>query len=344
MSDSSPCSPVSSSPAPGQPNPDHPFSDRPAPGEVTRVLAVDGGGTKTALAVIDRRGQVLERVTGGGVNPFDQPRWDALLSELLTRLTEPYGAAALALPGYGEAQAVTERQDAFARRLGVPVAVLNDVDAAQVGAFAGGPGLLILAGTGSMVWGRDGAGQVVRAGGWGELLGDEGSAYWTGRQALSALTHVLDGRAPRAALHDRLLAALREEVPDAPSEGDLLLSWLVARRHARSEIAALARRLDGWADAGDPDAVACLTRAAEELARQARAARQRLPTLGEAWSVAGSFTRSWTVRHVLKRELGAEHFRQATLPPLGGAALVAARAAGWPLTPAWVERLTAELR
>ena len=146
------------------------------------------------------------------------------------------------------------------------------------------------------------------------------------------------------ALHDRLLSALRETLPDAPSEGDLLLSWLVSRQHARSEIAALARRLDGWADAGDMSAVACLTQAAEELAAQARAARNRLPDLGSAWSVAGSFTRSWTVRHVLKRELGAEHFRQATLPPLGGAALVAARTAGWPVTPAWVERLTAELQ
>ena len=308
------------------------------------ILAVDGGGTKTALAIVDERGQVLERVAGGGINPFDQPKWEAILRGLLGQLTQPYGAAGLALPGYGEAEAVSAQQRAFADSLDVPYHLMNDVDAAQQGAFAGGAGLLILAGTGSMVWARDDAGNTVRVGGWGDLLGDEGSAYWTGLHALNSLTRALDGRAPRTPLHDHLLGALRESVPDAPSDGDLLLSWLVARQHARPEIAALSRRLDGWADNGDRDAAACLEAAALQLAEQARAARQRLPSVGEGWSVAGSLTRSWTVRHVLKRELGVEHFRPAQLPPLGGAALAGARAAGWNQTAEWVERLGAELK
>ena len=108
-----------------------------APGSAANILAVDGGGTKTALAVVSPRGDVLARAAGGGINPFDQPRWAEILRDLIGQLSAPYGAAGLALPGYGEAAAVTAEQDAFAAGLGVPTQVLNDVDAAQQGAFAG---------------------------------------------------------------------------------------------------------------------------------------------------------------------------------------------------------------
>lgn len=311
------------------------------------VLAVDGGGTKTALAVVDQQGQVLYRAAGGGINPFDQSDWQEDLQAMLNSVTEPYGAAALALPGYGEAAAITAQQHQVAADLGVPHQVLNDVDAAHLGAFAGGPGLLILAGTGSMVWGRDSAGTTLRVGGWGDLLGDEGSAYWTGLRALNSLTRVLDGRRARTGLHDCLLAALQQTgtvSPDNVLPSDSVLSWLVALKHPRSQIAALAQHLDTWAEAGDRDATQLLEEAAAELALLARTAQARLPGLGAAWSVAGSFTRSQTVQRVLRRELGADAFHPATLPPLGGAALAAARVAGWPITPEWTARLSADLQ
>ena len=72
---------------------------------------------------------------------------------------------------------------------------MNDVEAAFVGAFAGRPGVLLLAGTGSMAWGSDGTRQV-RTGGWGEGFGDEGSAYWIGRRALGLASQALDGGTP----------------------------------------------------------------------------------------------------------------------------------------------------
>src|SRR5690625_7776141 len=71
----------------------------------------------------------------------------------------------------------------------------SDVYAAHVGAFSGGPGLLISAGTGSMVLGVDSAGNRVRAGGWGYLYGDEGSATWIAREAIRAALQTTDGRA-----------------------------------------------------------------------------------------------------------------------------------------------------
>ena len=306
------------------------------------VVAVDGGGTKTELAVISGQGQVLCRVSGGGINPFDQPRWTDVLRSLFGRLTAPFGAVVLALPGYGEAGEVSAQQDAVAASFGVPVRVLNDVEAAHLGAFAGGPGLLILAGTGSMVWAKDARGQQVRVGGWGDLLGDEGSAYWTGREALNSLTRALDGRQPRLDWHDRLLAHLRQDAVLTGSQEDILLPWLISRTHPRSEIAALAQHLDTWASAGDADAVRLLEEAGTELALLALTARRRLPGIN-AWSLAGSFTRSSTVQQVLKRELRELDFHPGALPPLGGAAYAAATLAGWIPSAQWVTRLASEL-
>ena len=311
-----------------------------APGSAANILAVDGGGTKTALAVVSPRGDVLARAAGGGINPFDQPRWAEILRDLIGQLSAPYGAAGLALPGYGEAAAVTAEQDAFAAGLGVPTQVLNDVDAAQQGAFAGGAGLMILAGTGSMAWGRGAGGETLRVGGWGDLLGDEGSAYWTGLQALNALTRALDGRSPRTPLHERLLSVLAGM--DPPPE-DAVLAWLVSLQHPRSQIAALSQRLDEWAEAGDPEAAELLRRAGQELALLGHTARRRLPSLGAAWSVAGSFTRSATVMNTLRAELGAEYFQAPALPPLGGSALAGARAVGLSPSPDWAARLGQQL-
>ena len=313
------------------------------------VLALEGGGTKTDVALIDAGGRVLYRAQGTGCNPFDQPRWQEKLHELLTPVQGRYVAAALGLPGYGEAPHFTQQQQAFAASLGVPVVVMNDVEAAHCGAFLGGGGVLVLAGTGSMVWAADGKGRAVRVGGWGDLLGDEGAAYWVGLRALNSLTRALDGRLERTALHDRLLneRILREIAPNnqvqAPEAGQAVLSWVAGLAHPRSGIASLARLVDEAAQVGDPHARHLLTEAANELATLAHTARRRLPDAGSRWSLAGSFTRSQTVRAALTAQLGAANFHAPTLPPLGGVAWLAARQAGWNVSPEWVAALQGQL-
>ncbi|GMA15261.1 N-acetylglucosamine kinase [Deinococcus metallilatus] len=309
------------------------------------ILAVDGGGTKTDAALIDERGHVVFHARGEGVNPFDQPDWSAVLEVLLARVPRPYGAAGLGLPGYGEAPEVTARQDEAARGLAVPLTLVNDVEAAHVGAFAGGAGTLILAGTGSMVWAADGAGGHTRAGGWGDVLGDEGSAHWIGLRALNRLTRSLDGRLAFGGLEQAVLEAVRGEWPSSPdlTPSAAVLTWLGRLGHPRSGIAALARVVDAAAERGEPEARQLLASAAGELAQAARAAQRRLPSAGPRWSVAGGVTRSRIVRDHLKGELGAAHFREVRLPPLGGAALLGARRAGWTLTPEWVQTLATEL-
>ncbi len=106
----------------------------------------------------------------------------------------PVDAAVLGLPYFSEVPAISARQSAVAvAALGAGACVMNDVAVAFEGALGGDEGVLVLAGTGSMGWARGPAG-VVRVGGWGDVFGDEGSAFWIGREAL-ALVSRAGGRA-----------------------------------------------------------------------------------------------------------------------------------------------------
>src|SRR3569833_1525472 len=161
------------------------------------VLGVDGGGSKTLVALADTSGQVIQLTRGAASNPLDQRGWQRTLTQQL----EPFGgdrrivAVAAGLPAYGEVEAISaEQRSAVGAVFGsTPQRVLNDVDAAHLGAFAGGPGILILSGTGSMAWARDAAGNSHRVGGWGDAIGDEGSSHWIGRRILSLVSKSLDG-------------------------------------------------------------------------------------------------------------------------------------------------------
>lgn len=304
------------------------------------VLGLDGGGTKTVMALADRGGGVRLLRRGPTLDPFADPRWPDLLGDALEPATPDLarlGGAVLALPCHGEVPEVSRRQaDAAARWLPAPHAVVNDVQAGFDGALAGAPGVLLLAGTGSMAWAGDGV-REVRVGGWGEAFGDEGSAHWIGREALSEATRAIDGRAGAAlpfahALLDRL--GLR---------ADELVGWCYAGIHRRAAIAGVARAVDALAEGGDARAAALLDRAGDHLADHARAARAGLD-LPDAfrWSYAGGLFGSRTVLRRVTAVLGREP-QAPRLPPVGGALLRAARLGGWATDDRWVDALAGAL-
>jgi len=160
--------------------------------------------------MVDRQGRVAPLWSRPGLNPFRAEGWQAALENHLARLRRAGSikASVLGLPFHGEVAGVSAEQEKIARAtLGdAPNRVVNDVEAAFVGAFAGGPGALLLAGTGSMVWAEDGQ-QTLRVGGFGEAFGDEGSAYWLGREALSRASRECDGRAVWSGLGEAVLVA-----------------------------------------------------------------------------------------------------------------------------------------
>lgn len=160
-----------------------------------QVLGVDAGGSATR-AVLVQDGEILARFEEPPLNVLLQTDADERLAALIT--ASGAAAAGLGLAGLrGRAEAAE-----MGRRLriatGVDVVVVDDTEATLVGAFGDGPGIVVIAGTGSNALGRDHEGRTARAGGYGFLVGDEGSAYWFASQALRAALHSHDRTGPKS--------------------------------------------------------------------------------------------------------------------------------------------------
>lgn len=241
------------------------------------LIGIDGGGTRTTLAIADAQGHELLRRTGPA--GLVDPRRPAATAEMLTGLVQealalaqlphPVSALCAGLAGVGN-RAEREVVETSLRRAGIAdrVVVRSDGQTALHGALGGGPGILLIAGTGSVAYGRSEAGVVERCGGWGMVVGDEGSGYAIGRAALCAALRAVDGRGEGTELVGALLGALGLSTPDA------IPPW--AGRADKAEIAALAVHALRLAGEGDPPARAVVARAAEDLADHAGALLLRL--------------------------------------------------------------------
>lgn len=304
------------------------------------ILGIDGGGSKVLVALADRSGRILRTSLGGGVNPMDNPHWQQELERHLHpfRSEARLSAVAAALPAYGEVAQVSDLQRAAIEQAfpNVRRQVLNDVDAAHLGAFAGQPGILILSGTGSMSWARDAQGISARAGGWGDVIGDEGSSHWIGRRALGLVSQSLDGRAAPTALATALFEHLRIDAAD-PMNG--LGAWVATLTSPRSDIAALSVLVDRIAKRGDEGANDLLQQAADELAKHHRAIAGHCDADAD-WTYAGGTLSSGILLDALERRIGKPP-APPILPPIGGALLVAAQLLDWPLDEGWFGQIVA---
>jgi glucosamine kinase len=303
------------------------------------IVGIDGGGSKTLVAAADRSGQLTQLLRGKPTSPLETDGWRTALEEQVRPFVGRPGlvAVAAALPAHGEVEEVSEAQrEVIAGLFGpVPQRVLNDVDAAHLGAFAGGPGILILSGTGSMAWARDAAGTSYRTGGWGEVIGDEGSGYWVGECVLEAVSKSIDGRQEPTGL----VAAVFEQLGlDAADKVNQFEGWASTLENPRSQIAALAPIATALAEGGDETAVAIIGRAADELALHIRTLERQLDAPSLDWSHAGGMLSSAVLRNALTERIGRPP-RPPRLPPVGGALLAAAQHLGWQPDEAWIERM-----
>ncbi|MEM9997131.1 MAG: BadF/BadG/BcrA/BcrD ATPase family protein [Bacteroidota bacterium] len=231
------------------------------------LVGIDGGGTRTTVVLAAPDGTELHRLVGpaGLVDPRD-PKASADLVATLVReaaqeadVLSPAHVLCAGLAGVEhEADRTVVRHTLDAAGLAEQVVVVSDGHIAVEGALGDGPGVLLMAGTGSIGYARDAAGEVVRCGGWGLILGDEGSAYHVGRAALTAALRGFDGRDEPTALLDALLDHTGSDTPRG------LPSW--ARRVPKAEVAALTRIVDEAARAGDTVADRLFDEAAVALA------------------------------------------------------------------------------
>ncbi len=158
--------------------------------------------------------------------------------------------------------------------------VVTDADIALYGATNGAPGLVLIAGTGSICCGRNARGKRVCAGGWGPLAGDEGGGTWLARRALQAVAQATDGRGPATSLCRAACAYFNVAAPD-----DLSLA-IYAPNMTNDRIAGFGRNVIEEARAGDDVASTIITDAGRELGNAAIAVIRKLNMERERFQVA----------------------------------------------------------
>jgi N-acetylglucosamine kinase-like BadF-type ATPase len=250
------------------------------------VLGIDAGGTKTVCLLADDQGAILAEARGGGANlqAHGELEVEKVLHHVMdtaigSRDVRPV-AICLGIAGVDRPQDA-ESVRGIMRRIGAKARtlVVNDALVALV-AGAGAedtPGVVIIAGTGSIAYGRDGSGRAARAGGWGYLLGDEGSGFWVGRRALSAIVRAADGRGASTQLSELVMTRLQLVRPSD------LIRETYYRDLRRTAIAGLAPLVQQARDAGDAVAAEILNQAANELTAAAASVVSRLGMRGEVF-------------------------------------------------------------
>ena len=298
------------------------------------VVGVDGGGSKTHVVVADGRGKELASLTGeaSAVRPGDALHSAEVISRLVREclaIAEREDRPRALVAGVAGVGREDERRALLraleGAKLAEDVQVVPDALIALEDAFGEGAGILLVAGTGSVAFGRGPTGHVVRCGGWGPVIGDEGSGAWIGRRALSVVTAAHDGREPETRLGGAVLTALELD------EVDQLVAW--AASASTKDLAKLAASVLTLAAERDLRANSICTIAAEELVIHVRTLasqlfvdeRVSLPVaLAGGLMQRGSFLRR-LVEHRLKTAVPGAHLHGEDVLPTRGAVRLALR-------------------
>jgi glucosamine kinase len=244
------------------------------------VVGVDGGASKTRVIVADASGAELATVTGvaSAVRPGEAAHSAEVIAKLVGEALaacemdeEMPSALCVGIAGVGRDAEYSAFEDAMSKRgLADELVVLPDAVIALNDAFHEEAGIVLIAGTGSMAYGRGPSQKMARCGGWGPVCGDEGSGAWIGRRALSVITGSADGREPETGLLPAILTHLELESPDE------LISW--AAGATSRDFAALAAPVMTVAATGDLRANSLCTLATEELVIHVRTLARQLFT------------------------------------------------------------------
>ncbi|MDQ2731704.1 MAG: hypothetical protein M3Y56_08605 [Armatimonadota bacterium] len=309
-------------------------------------LGIDAGGSGTTCVLVDEDGCLKGRGVGPAAN-FAHLEPEKIVAAVAAAHQEALQAAGtdmeavarahVCMAGYGHSDEQRARNllDTILR----PAATTYswDLDAALASVCGAEPGLVVIAGTGSVAYGRTVMGESIRVGGWGYLVGDEGSGYWLGAAALRLTLQALDGRRRQGLL-------VRRVCDEAKVASAVALRDRVYREGWRAgEIAAFAPLVTAAAEAGDPDALELVEGAAHELAAliQAALAQPNMPQdrcglVGGLWKAGPVLTEPF--RRTVQAVAPSIQLVRPLIEPAAGAALLALHAAGFRLRPDEIAR------
>jgi glucosamine kinase len=301
-------------------------------------LGVDGGQSSTTAVIGDETGRIVGVGRGGPSNHVGTAEGRAKFVGAIQSSVQAacgqggldarsirFTSACLGLSG-GPADKESILREILASHRTL---VTDDAQIALAGATAGEPGVVVIAGTGSIAFGRNSVSRTARAGGWGYLFGDEGGGFWIARQALRAALRWEEGWGVPTSLRARLL-----DSTGTRNINDLLHRCYTAE-FPRPRVASLSTLVNQAAEVGDPAALEILDEGARELALSAVAVRGQLFEAGEETLVAysggvfGSRILLGRFRAWMASEVGVRVTAPVYGPPIG-ALLEAYRAAGRP--------------
>jgi N-acetylglucosamine kinase-like BadF-type ATPase len=268
-------------------------------------LGVDGGQSGTTAVIGDETGRVLGTGEAGPCNHAAAGEGRAKLERAVRGSVGAACAQAGLDPAtvrfeaacFGMSGGPDDKREILAATLRVErLVVTNDAVIALAGATRTGQGIITIAGTGSIAFGRNPAGRTARAGGWGHIFGDEGGGFDIARQAVRAALRLEEGWGPPTVLREVLLAATGSETANQ------MLHRFYTDEWPRSRVATLAQVVDSAAQESDPVALGIIRGAAQHLAMLTGAVREEL------WS-AGSPVELAYIGGVFQSRILLENFR-----------------------------------
>jgi N-acetylglucosamine kinase len=308
---------------------------------MTYFIGVDGGASKTAALVIDDQGRALGRGLAGASNHL-RVGIDEATRNIERAVNKAMVEAGIAIRNVEYAYCGIAGSDHPAHRQRVidslkiffprgNFIVDNDARIALTGAVGFAAGIVVIAGTGSVAFGRNHAGEEFRAGGWGPTLGDEGSGFWIAREGLSAIVRAHDGRGFATKMTDLLC-----DDYDMCSPAELPRFVYATTTHA-DDIARYGKLVIEAAKIADPIALDILGRAGTELAECVLAVARRLHITDAEFPVAhvgGAFHAGdlllAPMRLRLQRDAPGATLIVPQHDPVEGAAMMAMKAAAQP--------------
>ena len=298
------------------------------------LIGIDAGGTKTNCAVADLNGKILIKETGKSSNYLiagaekTSANLFGIISHCLKKLKGNISEAeqvVIGIAGAGRLKDAQQLEKSFikyskSKKVKInSVKVVSDALIALEGAFTGEPGSILIAGTGSILFGKDSKGRIHRVGGFGRMIGDEGSGYSIGRKALHAVSKDLDGRAEKTLLTKKLFDLMNV------SSSEELITKIYKENF---DIASIAPLVISAAKKKDKPALKILDEEAEELVFHIKAIIKKMKIKNLKTAFVGSLITNKNIYSILLEQKIKLSFRNITilkpeLSPVEGAILIA---------------------
>ncbi len=321
------------------------------PRDEGHVLGVDGGGSATRCVIAHTSGRVVARGSGGPSNHLTVGLEEAAgaIKEAVEGASEMCGvrrfrAACLGLAGVDRPSGREAVRSKLSKVLPCEeLIIVSDAAAALAGATGCRPGVAVIAGTGSIAYGLNEQGESARSGGWGWMVGDEGSGYDIGRKAITASLRAQDGRAPPTGLVDKLKTRL------GLADIGELIDRIYPLKMGSQEVSALAPLVGEAAGEGDLVAEGILREAGAELGLAALSVIRRLRLKG-GFTVAftGGVFRMGPVKESFEEAIKGEATDCLISPPrfepAVGSALIALQSLGIEVDDGLLTRLEDSLK